>query len=61
MAETQAQRVAAQARLRQSEGRRRMTREEIDAMVNALGDLVGVVRVADPNDKAEVHTQIGWS
>lgn len=30
-------------------------------MVNALGDLVGVVRVADPNDKAEVHTQIGWS
>ncbi|MFD0882964.1 zinc ribbon domain-containing protein [Streptosporangium algeriense] len=59
MAETQAQRVAAEANLRQRGDRRRMTREEIDVMVTAIGDLAQVFSEADPNDKADAHAQIG--
>ncbi|GAA3252799.1 hypothetical protein [Nonomuraea helvata] len=59
MAETQAQRVAAQVQLRQTGGKRRMTGEEIENMVNALGNLVQVLFEADPNDKAEIYTQLG--
>ncbi|RSN03136.1 recombinase family protein [Nonomuraea sp. WAC 01424] len=59
MAETQTQRVAAQAQLRQSSGRRRMTREEIHAVMIALGDLVKVIQEADPLDKAELYAQLG--
>ncbi|GAA2302159.1 hypothetical protein GCM10010149_59370 [Nonomuraea roseoviolacea subsp. roseoviolacea] len=59
MSETQAQRTAAQAQLRQASGRRRMTREEIRAVITALGDLVRVIQEADPLDKAELYAQIG--
>ncbi|MFD0884120.1 recombinase family protein, partial [Streptosporangium algeriense] len=59
MAETQAQRAAAQAQLRQTGARRRMTREEINTVMNALGDLVQVMQEADPVDKAEIYAQIG--
>ncbi len=50
---------AASSRLRhQSTGRRRMTREEITNLVNALGDLMTVLGEADPADKAEVYQQL---
>lgn len=58
--ETQARRAAAEARLRhQPAGHRRMTPEEIASMVKALGDLMTVLREADPADKAEVYGQLG--
>jgi hypothetical protein len=58
--ETQAKRAAAEARLRQgASGRRRITREEITSLVNALGDLMTVLTEADPADMAEVYQQLG--
>jgi hypothetical protein len=36
-----------------------MTREEITSLVTALGDLMQVLRDADPADKAEVYCQLG--
>jgi site-specific DNA recombinase len=59
MAETQAQRVVAQAEIRSSAGQRRMTPGDIAAIVAALGDLVGIIRDADPADKADLYTQLG--
>jgi site-specific DNA recombinase len=62
MNETQAKRAAAQARLRKPAGgprRRRMTRDEITALVTALGDAMQVLKNADPADKAEVYSQLG--
>jgi site-specific DNA recombinase len=59
IAETQAQKVAAQAEIRPATGRRRMTRDEIAALVAAPGDLVQVIRDADRTDKAELYTQLG--
>ncbi len=57
--EIQAQRVAAQAEIRSATGKRRMTRDEIAAIIAALGDLVQVIRDADPADKAELYTRLG--
>ncbi len=59
IAETQAQRVAAQAQLRQVSGRRRMSREEIEAIVTAIGDLMTVLKQADKADKADIYSEIG--
>lgn len=36
-----------------------MSRAEISALVTALGDIATVLREADPDDKAEVHRQLG--
>jgi site-specific DNA recombinase len=36
-----------------------MTRDEIAALVTALGDLVQVIRDADRADKAELYAQLG--
>ncbi len=36
-----------------------MTRDEIAAIVTALGDLVQIVRDADPADKSKIYTQLG--
>lgn len=58
--ETQAKRAAAEARLkRPAGGRRRMTREEITDLVTALGDVIQVLKDADPADKAEVYSRLG--
>jgi hypothetical protein len=40
-------------------GARRMSREEITALVNEVADAVAVLRQADPADKAEVYRQLG--
>ncbi len=59
MSETQARRAVAEARLRKPSGRRRMTRDEITSLVTALGDVIRVLRDADPADKAEVYSRLG--
>lgn len=51
--------MAAQAEIRAATGRPQMTRDDIAAIVAALGDLARVVRDADPADKAEIYTQLG--
>jgi site-specific DNA recombinase len=61
--EVQAQRAAAEATLRQLHNqhgnRHRMSREEIEALVDALGGLLSILQEADPADKAEVYRQLG--
>lgn len=57
MKETQAKRALAEARLSQP-GRRRMTRGEIATLVQAIGDLMQVIKDADPSDKAEIYGQL---
>ena len=59
MNETQAKRAAAEARLRKPTGRRRMTRDEITSLVKAIGDVMQVLKDADPADKAEIYGQLG--
>ena len=36
-----------------------MTREQIASVVTALGDILAVLRDADPCDKAEIYSQLG--
>lgn len=59
IAETQTQRAAGQAHLRQAHGRRRMSKAEINMVITALGDLVAVLRAADVADKADLYSKIG--
>ncbi|WP_347177121.1 recombinase family protein [Parafrankia sp. EAN1pec] len=58
-AKANTERAAAQARLRPTTGRRRMTEQEISDIVAAAGDIVAVLADADPSDKAEIYTQLG--
>lgn len=48
MKETYAKRAAAEARLIKPLGRRRMTRDEITSLVQAVGDLIQVIKDTDP-------------
>ncbi|UED87621.1 hypothetical protein [Streptomyces profundus] len=61
--EVQAERLAAETRLQQigapTGTARRMTRQEIRDLVDALGGLLDALRRADPADKAEVYRQLG--
>jgi len=59
MKETQAKRATAQARLTKRVGRRRMTRDEITSLVQAIGDVMQAIKDADPADKAEIYSQLG--
>jgi hypothetical protein len=59
MAEVQAQRTVAEARLGQRSGRQRMTAEEITRVVASLRDLMGVLANADPADKVQIYSQLG--
>ncbi|WP_414855641.1 hypothetical protein [Micromonospora zamorensis] len=61
IAQTQAERARAEADLHANADTtpRRMSRAEIAALVNALGDIAAVLRDADPADKAEVYRQPG--
>ncbi|MDQ2812569.1 MAG: zinc ribbon domain-containing protein [Actinomycetota bacterium] len=58
IAETQAKKVAAQAEIRAATGRRQMTRDEIEAVVTALGAIARVVQAADPADKADIYAKL---
>jgi site-specific DNA recombinase len=61
--EVQAERAASAAEPAQAENRRgthrRMSREEIRGLVDALGALLSVLHQADPADMAEVYRQLG--
>jgi site-specific DNA recombinase len=57
-AEVNAARVRAEHRLRQLTGRHRMTRAEIRHLVDSLGDMVKVLRLADPADQATIYRQL---
>jgi hypothetical protein len=59
MKETQAKRALAEARLRKPGGRRRMTRDEITNLVTALGDMMQVLKDANPADKTEIYSRLG--
>ena len=59
----QQQRTVAEARLANLASRhstnRRMSRDDIHAMVDTLGGLLNVLRHADPADKAEAYRELG--
>jgi hypothetical protein len=63
--ETQAKKLATETRLRAQLGSkaddrpRRMTAEEITAMITTITDLITILRAADPADKAELYAQLG--
>ena len=63
--ETQAKKLAAEARLRANPGSQRdarpqrMTSEEITAMVTTITGVITILRTADPADKAELYAQLG--
>jgi site-specific DNA recombinase len=59
IAETQAKKVAAQAETRTTTGRNQMSREDIAAIVTALGELARVVREADPADRTDIYAKLG--
>jgi site-specific DNA recombinase len=58
IAETQAEKVAAQAEIRTVTGRRQLSRDDLEAIVAAFADIARVVREADPADKAELYAQL---
>ncbi|MDT3446456.1 zinc ribbon domain-containing protein [Pseudofrankia sp. BMG5.37] len=58
-AKANTERAAAQARLRATTGRKRMTEDEITDLVAAVGDIVAAVAEVDPADKAEIYAQLG--
>jgi site-specific DNA recombinase len=61
--ETQARKLAAEVRLRACEGAskapRRITREEITAIVNAIADLISLLPSADPSKKSVLYAGAG--
>ncbi|MEV4824626.1 hypothetical protein [Micromonospora sp. NPDC049274] len=61
MDQTQAERIRAESELHggTSAAPRQMTQAEITTLVQTLGNIVTVLRDADPTDKAEVCRQLG--
>ena len=64
MKETQAKRAAAQARLTKRVGRRRMTRDEITSLVQAIGDVIRrsktLAQQTKPRSTAGKYSEITW-
>jgi hypothetical protein len=60
-AEVQAERTAAEVELDRAAVQRshRMSRDQLAALVNGLGNLLGVLASAAPEDKAEVYRRLG--
>jgi hypothetical protein len=60
IAETTAIKKAAQARLGLTEAPpQRMTADQLDAIAEAFNDLLGLLRDADPRDRAELYSRLG--
>ncbi len=57
--QVQAEKAIAGADLRQLTGRRTMSPEEINTMVEALSGMTRILRSANPMDKAEIYRQLG--
>jgi site-specific DNA recombinase len=59
--ETTAIRNAAEARLGLVRGKpARMSEDQIRAIVDALGGLLGPLRYAEPRDRAEIYARVGF-
>jgi site-specific DNA recombinase len=61
MAETQARRAAAKARMQPRPQRLRLSREEITRHLAAIGDVTSVLATGNPADKASLYGQLGLS
>jgi len=61
IAEVQAERLAAEVELDRATGHRngRLSREQLDTLVNGLGNLLDVLANAAPEDRAEVYAKLG--
>ena len=61
IAEVQAERLAAEVELDRATGHNhgRLSRDQLAALVNGLGNLLDVLAKAAPEDKAEVYRQLG--
>jgi len=61
IAEVQAERLATEIDLGRATGQRsrRMSRDQLAALVNSLGNLLDVLASAAPQDKAEVYRRLG--
>jgi site-specific DNA recombinase len=57
--QVQAEKAIAAADLRQITGRRTMTADEINLLVDAMSGIATILRQADPADKAQVYQQLG--
>ena len=57
--ETTAERARLVARTRPAKPRAPMTRDQIASIVTVLGDILAVLKDADPADKAETYSQLG--
>ena len=57
--QVQAEKAVADADLRRITGRRIMTTDEINTLVEAMSGIATILRKADPTDKAEVYWQLG--
>ncbi|GAA0223506.1 hypothetical protein [Cryptosporangium japonicum] len=57
-AEVQAERVQAEAKVRELIGRQRMTTEELNALVSTLGGIRSILLTADPLDRAQVYRSL---
>ena len=57
--QVQAEKAVAEADLRRITGRRIMTADEINTLVEAMAGIAAILRRADPSDKAEVYRQLG--
>jgi hypothetical protein len=57
--QVQAEKAVAEADLRQLTGRRTMTHEEINTVVEALSGIAAILRSAGPMDKADIYRQLG--
>lgn len=55
----QAEKAVAEADLRRSTGRRTMTADEINTLVEGIASFATILRQADPADKAEIYRQLG--
>lgn len=61
IAETQRERSVLDRHLAQRVPGGEMTTKEVEALVNSLRDIVGVVAAADPEDKSDLYAQLGVS
>jgi site-specific DNA recombinase len=59
IAEVQAERSTAERALGQATDGQRLTKDEVRALVAALGDTVAALRQADPVDKADAYRELG--
>ncbi len=61
IAEVQAERAMAERALGQTSRGQRLTKDEVRALVAALGDTVAALQQADPVDKAQAYRELGIS